>query len=343
MRFAAFQHVAPESLDAALRFLSDHARETKVIAGGTDLVPSMKQGLFKPKYLMSLDGVEGLSGIEFDEEKGLSVGPLVKLRALETNRPIADRYPVIRQAATAVAAPQLRAMGTVGGNLILDTRCCYYNQSDFWRSCRPTCIKMGGETCNAVGGGKKCFAAFRGDLAPALVALGATVKVASPQGERTVSLCDLYTGDGAKPFRMEPEELLVEIRVPAPQKNSWAAYFKYRNRRSIDFPLASVAARFVLDPSGTMCRGATVVIGGVSSSPMEVTGVAGLIEGKGFDPRLAAEASELAAREARPVENVLGSSRAQRRRMIQAFVLKAVEQGLTAHESQSRTADEETR
>jgi len=154
---------------------------------------------------------------------------------------------MVHQAARVLASPQLRFMGTVGGNLSLDTRCYYYNQSDSWRKSRPRCIKMGGEVCNAIGGGKKCFAVFSSDLAPALMALGASVKLLSQRGERTLPLYDYYSGNGAKPIFKEPDEMLVSVEIPPPPEGVYTTYLKYRIRKSIDFPLASLAAVLSVD------------------------------------------------------------------------------------------------
>jgi len=123
-------------------------------------------GIFMPRYIVHLGAIQDLDGVRFDERRGLQIGALTRLRFLETHPMVRERYPVIGQAARAVGSVQLRQMGTVGGNLCLDTRCYYYNQSNFWRSCLPRCIKMGGQTCNAIGGGKRCFAVFSGISLP---------------------------------------------------------------------------------------------------------------------------------------------------------------------------------
>jgi len=325
MRLPDFQYVEPKSTEEACAFLKEHVRESKLIAGGTDLLPSMKQRIFKPKYVVNLSVLPNLDRIEFDGKTGLRIGALVKLRSLETDAMIRERYPMIGQAAEAVGSVQLRQMGTVGGNLSLDTRCYYYNQSDFWRKCRPVCIKMGGETCNAVGGGKKCFAVFSGDLAPALVALGAKIVLRSAKGERSLPLSEYYSGDGAKPLSLGPEEVLTKVEVPVVPKGAYGSYQKYRIRKSIDFPLAGVGALVALEGKEKVCREARVVIGAVGTRPEEVKGIGELLKGKKMTESLIEEASEMAFKMARPVANA-ASTPTYRKRMIKILVKRALQQ-----------------
>jgi len=328
MRLPDFEYVEPKSTEEACAFLKEHVRESKLIAGGTDLLPSMKQRIFKPKYVVNLGVLPNLDRIEFDEKTGLRIGALVKVRSLETDAMIRERYPMIGQAAEAVGSVQLRQMGTVGGNLSLDTRCYYYNQSDFWRKCRPVCIKMGGETCNAVGGGKKCFAVFSGDLAPALVALGAKIVLRSAKGERSLPLAEYYSGDGAKPLSLGPEEVLTRVEVPVVPKGAYGSYQKYRIRKSIDFPLAGVGALVVLEGKEKVCREARVVIGAVGTRPEEVKGIGELLKGKKMTESLIEEASEMAFKMARPVANA-ASTPTYRKRMIKILVTRALKEAFS--------------
>ena len=327
MRLPDLQYVETKSLPEACLFLKEFGKESKVLGGGTDLLPSMKQRIFKPKYVLNLCTIRDLDRIEFNERSGLQIGALVKLRSLEKDPVILEKYPMIAQAAGEVGSVQLREMGTVGGNLSLDTRCYYYNQSDFWRKCRPICIKMGGDTCNAVGGGKKCFAIFSGDLAPALIALGTKIKLVSAKGERILSLRDYYTGDGAKPLSREPEEILVNVEVPPLPKRTSGCYLKYRIRRSIDFPLASVAIRVTLNNQNKVCLEPKVVIGAVGTRPEEIEGIEELLSGKRMTDSVLDEASEMAFKAAKPIANA-ASSPSYRKKMIKFMVEKALRQAL---------------
>jgi 4-hydroxybenzoyl-CoA reductase subunit beta len=323
MRLPDFQYLEPKTIEEASLFLKEHAQECKVMGGGTDLLPSLKQRIFKPKYLVNLCAIPNLDRIEWDERTGLRIGPSVKLRSLETGPLIGVNYPMIAKAASEVGSVQLRQMGTVGGNLCLDTRCYYYNQSDFWRKCRPTCIKMGGERCNAIEGGKKCFAVFSGDLAPALIALGAKIKLLSSRRERTLLLRDFYTGNGAKPLAVEPDEIMVALEIPPLPKESFGIYLKYRIRGSIDFPIASVAALLTVEGKEKVCRDVGIVIGAVGARPEEIKGVQELLLGKRLEPSLIEEASDLGFKAARPIDNA-ASSASYRKRMIKIFVKKAL-------------------
>ena len=327
MRLPDFEYVEPESIEAACSLLKDHGRGCRVIGGGTDLLPSMKQRIFKPECLLHLGGISNLNRMEFDKEAGLRIGPLVKLRSLEKDLLVLEKYPVLSKASCQMGSIQLRHMGTVGGNLTLDTRCYYYNQSDFWRKCRPKCIKMGGDTCNALGSGKKCFAVFSGDLAPVLIALDAKITLTSYTGERTLPLNDFYTGDGARPFALSPEEIITDIVVPPIPKNAFTSYFKYRIRKAMDFPIASAATRLTLEGKEKICRGVKIVIGAVGAKPSVVKGVGKLMEGKRIEGSLIEKASELAFQTAKPIRNT-ASSPAHRKRMIKFFVESALTEAL---------------
>jgi 4-hydroxybenzoyl-CoA reductase subunit beta len=325
MRLPEFRYVAPSTLDEATAVLEEYGSECRIIAGGTDLLPSMKQRIFKPKVLLSLEHIRSLDRMEFDSQGDLRIGPLVRVGALEKEVRILRDYPMVAQAAKAVASPQLRQMGTLGGNLSLDTRCYYYNQSESWRRSRPKCIKMGGDRCNAVGGGKKCFAVFSGDLGPALMALDAKITLVSRAGERTIPLSGYYTGKGESPFATDSKEFILGVQVSPPPQGAVSAYYKYRIRKSIDFPLASVAAVIKTDKKEKKCLGASVIISAVGARPQEVEDIGRLLEGERLDRVTIEKASELAFKAARPVANQAGSPE-HRRLMIKSLVKKALEE-----------------
>jgi 4-hydroxybenzoyl-CoA reductase subunit beta len=328
MRLPDFQYVVPESVEELVEFLKSHPGEARVLAGGTDLLPSLKQGLHTPRTLVLLSRLPALKRIAFDDRSGLSIGPLATLRELETAPVNQERYPAVSRASGLVGSPQLRQMGTVGGNLNLDTRCFYYNQSSSWRKCRPVCVKAGGDTCNAIGGGKKCFAAFSGDLAPTLIALGASVRLMSGEGERTVPLGEYYTGNGAEPFVRRDDEVMTSIEVPPPPEGAFCVYRKFSIRKAIDFPLAGVAVMVNWKSDGT-CRDLRIVLGGVASKPLEVEAAAALLEGARLEKDLIEQAAELAFKAAKPVAN-LASTPSYRRLMVRELVEKALFQAQQA-------------
>ncbi len=325
MRLPAFRYVAPSTLDEATAVLEDYGPECRIIAGGTDLLPSMKQRILRPTVLLSLERIRNLDRMGFDSQGDLRIGPLVRIGVLEKEVRVLRDYPIVAQAAKAVASPQLRQMGTLGGNLSLDTRCYYYNQSESWRRSRPKCIKMGGDRCNAVGGGKKCFAVFSGDLGPALMALDAKVTLLSRAGERTIPLSAYYTGKGESPFAKELKEIILGVQVSPPSEGAISAYHKYRIRKSIDFPLASVAAVIKTDKKEKKCLGAKVIISAVGMRPQELAEIGRLLEGERLDSVTIEKASQLAFNAARPVANQAGSPE-HRRLMIKFLVKKALEE-----------------
>src|SRR3989441_12992206 len=192
MSLPCFQVIRPTTLDAALDALARYGADVQMVAGGTDLIPSMKQGLFAPTTLLDLKGIRELDFIRFDPEQGLAIGALARITTIVDSPIIARRFPVLHEAAKTIASPLLRNMGTLGGNLCLDTRCLYYNQSGFWRESLGGCIKKDGTLCHVAPGSRMCWAAFSGDTAPALLALGATVQLAGAGGSRGLPLAEFY-------------------------------------------------------------------------------------------------------------------------------------------------------
>jgi len=343
MRLPKFEHLQPESLEEALDLLSEHGEEAKAIAGGTDLLVSMKQRLLTPKYLLNLKGLAELDFIEEGKE-GLRLGALTRLTTLIKSPRVQERFPVLAQATSYVAAPPLRNMGTLGGNLCLNTRCFFYNQSQFWRQARPLCFKTGGEMCHVVKGGDHCYSVYQGDLAPVLIALEARVKLVKKGGERVIPLLDLYTGKGEGPITLEVGEILTEVEIPDPAPDlqsgesslttaSWGGdYQKLRYRGAMDFPLVGVAA--VLHRNGEGCAGAKVVLTAVASAPVVVEEASRLLEGQKSDEEAIARAAEAAYEVAHPVANV-GSTPLYRRKMVRVMTKRAIANAvqITNHES----------
>lgn len=306
-----FEYVEPQSLEQAAQLLERVGRSSMLIAGGTDLMPSMRQGLFAPKIVVSLRAIDALRDITWDENRGLSIGALATLRSVQSNAQIARRFPVIAHAASLVASPTIRRTATVGGNLCLDTRCWYYNQYDDWRSCTTPCLKMGGEFCKASPGGKarKCFATFSADLAPVLVALDARVTLLSTRGERTLALRDFYTGDGARPNDRQDGEIITQVTIPKEKTAHRGVYLKHRMRGSIDYPTAAVALTLRPTADPRAFEDVRLVISGVVTQPLPVKGVGELLDGKALTEPLIDEAASLAKKVAIPVANTAGERR----------------------------------
>ena len=323
MRLPKLEHFQPESLDQALELLGEHSEQAKIIAGGTELLVSMKQGLLAPAYLVNLKEIPELSVIAHDDEKGLRIGALTKLAALIESQVIRENFPILAQAANQVAAPPLQQMGTLGGNLCLNTRCFFYNQSRFWRQARPPCYKTGGEVCHVVKGGNRCYAVYQGDMAPALMALEATARIAKKGSDRVVPLGDLYTGKGEKPLALEPDEILVEVQVPQSAMEGGGDYRKLRYRGAMDFPLVGVAAVLANDGSG-MCSKAAVALTAVGMAPVLVEEAGKLLQGQRVTDDLVAHAADAAHEAARPVANI-GSTHSYRRKMVRVLTKRAIE------------------
>lgn len=318
-----FEYREPGSVAEAARLLAELGSRAKLIGGGTDLVPSMRQGLYTPACVISLQRIAGLRGVAWEDGVGLRIGPMTTLREMEASAEARARFPFLAAAAREVGSPQLREMGTVGGNLCLDTRCRHFNQSEDWQDCVEACVKRGGEFCKASPNGRarKCFAVFSADLATALVAANARVTLQSAGGARTIELADYYTGDGASPTAGRPDEVLTEVLVPSAMQGVLGTYLKYRMRQAIDYPIAGVA--LTLRPRDGRVHDARMVVGGISSRPVIVKGLGALLEGKVLDETLAESAAKLARKSATPLANTAGD-RAHRKQMVYEFARRAL-------------------
>lgn len=303
MRLPRFEYLAPTSLDEVLSLLDRYGPEAGLLAGGTDLLVAAKLGNVKPRYVISLRKIDGLKGLGYDEEKGLKIGPLTPLYHIRHDPAVMNNYAALAQAAASVGAPHLQRMGTIGGNICLNTRCFFYNQSSNWRRHRPVCFKMGGDLCHVVPKGKKCFAVFSADTPPALMALEAKLKLVSSKGERVIPIKEFYTGDGKDNTALHPGEILAEIRLPPPQAKQASIYLKYRIRSSIDFPLVGVAARIVEDKEGKGYRMVKIVLNAVGSAPAVVTEAEDFLNGSNLSDDVIARAADMSFRAAHPLSN----------------------------------------
>jgi 4-hydroxybenzoyl-CoA reductase subunit beta len=281
------------------------------LAGGTDMVVNIRRGIEQPKALVDLTAVTALHEIAVDA-KGLRIGAAVPLEVLAGHPAMTGGYGAVAQAAGAVAGPTHRAYGTVGGNLCLDTRCLFYNQSEWWRKSNDYCLKERGSVCHVAPKGKFCFAAFSGDLAPALLVLGAEVELVSPEGRRRIPLNGLYNDDGRNHLALKPAELLATVHVPAPSAGLRSAYEKARIRGSIDFPLAGVAV--AIEMAGGKVRTLRAAVTGVNPRPMLVEGTEALV-GKTLDDAALDKLREMTRATARPM-NTTTTKPWYRRRVI---------------------------
>jgi 4-hydroxybenzoyl-CoA reductase subunit beta len=293
----------------------------RVLAGGTDLIPSMRQKLFEPEYVLDLRGAGELRGIRPQSDGGVEIGALTTMQTIERSDFLRKDFEVLAEAAATVASPVLRNMGTIGGNICLDTRCLWYNQSLTWRKGCGFCIKKDGDLCHVAPGGTKCWAPFSGDTPPALLCLNAEIEIASPAGTRRIRLADFYTGDGDNYRKLQPKELVTRIFLPASSAGYRGVYRKLRVRGSIDYPLAGVAV--VLRPSNGHVADVRIGITAVNPAPLLINGATELLAGKAVDEALAEAAGDLAARISKPL-TTSALTPEYRREMIRVFTKRAV-------------------
>src|SRR5439155_12960416 len=256
MRLPPFTYLAPKTVADAARLLGEHGADAMIVAGGTDLYPNMKRRQFEPKVLVGLGGIGELRGVHGSASRGLSVGPMTTLSAVSQHAEIVSHYPALATAAGLVSSPQLRNMGTIGGNVCVDTRCNYYNQSYEWRKAIGFCMKKDGDICLVAPGSPRCWAVSSSDTAPVAIALGATVVLAGPDGERELPVAALYRDDGIEYLAKQPFEVVTALRLPPPD-GVRTAYVKLRRRGSIDFPLAGAGVALRLD--GDVVQSARIV------------------------------------------------------------------------------------
>ena len=320
MRLPPFSYLAPVSVADAVKLMADHGPEAMLVAGGTDLYPNMKRRQFEPTVLVGLGGVRDLAGVRSRGGGGLAIGAGTTLTAVSRHAEVRERYAALATAAGAVSTPQLRNMGTLGGNVCVDTRCNYYNQSYQWRKAVNFCMKKDGEICLVAPGSPRCWAVSSSDTAPALWSLGATVRLAGPTGERTIPISTLYQDDGIQYLTKQPGEIVTELALP-PADGLRSVYLKLRRRGSFDFPVLGVAAALHMD--GETVRRARIVLGAVASLPREAADAARLLIGQRLSPELIDRVAEAAARPAKPLDNT-DLTHPYRKKMTRVFVARAL-------------------
>src|ERR1035437_421203 len=299
MRLPHFTYHAPRTIREAADLLAASPDTTMIVAGGTDLLPNMKRRQQTPATLVGLRQIAELKTIA--NGHGLTIGAGATLADLVRDPRVRRSYAGLWQAAAQVATPHLRNMGTIGGNLCLDTRCNYYDQNYEWRKAINFCMKKDGKTCWVATSSPKCLAVSSSDTAPALLALGATITLVSAEKTRAVALADLYRNDGIHYLTRLPTEILTAIDVP--RLDGWrSTYWKLRRRGSFDFPVLSVAAAVKLAADGTV-EAARVVRGAVASRPLEAPDAAQALVGQALTDDVIARVAELAAVPARPMDN----------------------------------------
>ncbi len=301
LRLPTFTYHTPSDAVDAVRIAKQHGAEAMYVAGGTDLYPNMKRRHQTPAQVISLRDVPELHSMEVLEDGRLQIGAMVTLTTLEHYPHLKAHYPGLAHAVREISTPLLRNMGTIGGNLLLDTRCTYYDQSLEWRESIDYCMKKDGAICWVAPGSPRCWAVQSSDSVPIICAMEVDVELADENGLRTIKADDLYQDDGIQYLTKKPEELLTKLTLPAP--GNWkASYLKLRRRDTYDFPVLGVGACLWFGDDGTIEK-ANVRLGGAGSYAMPATATEKLLVGKKLTDELIAEAGAAAMKPARTMDN----------------------------------------
>ena len=326
MRLPKFDYRVPRTIAEAVKIVGDVGPTAQFVAGGTDLYPNMKRRQQTPRTVISVMRLPELNQITGDGKSGIRIGASVTLTDICENPVILRDYPVIAQAARTISTPILRNMGTIGGNLLLDTRCNYYDQNYEWRKGINFCLKKDGDVCWVAPGSSKCWAVQSSDLVPVMVAIGAKFRLLSTLGERMIDAAGFYNDDGIDYLKKRPDELLVDIHLPP--LNGWrASYQKLRRRGAFDFPVLGVAAWVKTEArnGGDIDRvaDAKIVLGGIAPSPLEITEASDALIGQPLDTDHMQAAAEAAYIKARPLDNT-DFVMNWRKQMARQYTLKAL-------------------
>lgn len=321
MSLPAFALARPRGLEEALGLLAQHGPEAMIVAGGTDVVPNLRARLYEPRVLVDIKGLRDLRGISFEPAEGLHLGALATMTEISESPVVRQHYPVLAQAAALVASPVLRNMGTLGGNLCLETRCLWYNQSYFWRESCGFCLKKDGSVCHVAPGGKFCWAVWSGDSAPALLTLDAELEIASPRGARRIPVHEFYKNDGMDRVRLSRDEILTGVFVPASRAGYRGVYHKLRIRGSIDYPLAGVAVAMKIEDG--LCRDARVALTAVNPAPLLVREITEMLVGQRYSPERVEAAAQAVIRTGKPLKTSV-STPEYRRDVLRVFTRRAL-------------------
>jgi 4-hydroxybenzoyl-CoA reductase subunit beta len=321
MRLPPFRYVAPRTVAEVARVLAGEGPAASVVAGGTDLYPNMKRRHQRPKTLVAMRRVEGVRHVAAERDGSLRIGAAVALSALEESAAVSQGSPALWTAVRSISTPILRHMGTIGGNVLLDTRCNYYDQPHEWRRAIDFCMKCDGDTCWVAPGSDRCWAVQSSDTAPVLCALGATARFESVRGTRDVPFDALYRDDGIRFLAKEPDEVLTEIVVPAP-RGVRASYGKLRRRGAFDFPVLGAAAAVRMD--GDVVGEARLFLGGLGSAPVRAVEAEAFLRGKPLSDEVVRRAGDLAWKPAKPLDNT-DFEHAWRKKMVKVYVRRGLE------------------
>jgi 4-hydroxybenzoyl-CoA reductase subunit beta len=320
LRLHAYRFERPKSIAQALQLMRESGPGFMLIAGGTDLVPNMKHRLFTPHVLIALKQIPELRGIDVGDGE-LRIGAGETLTTISRDPLVRTHFNSLARAAGLVAGPQLRNIGTLGGNVCLDTRCTYYNQTLFWRNALGYCLKKDGDVCHVTKTGKKCVAAHSADTPPILMTLNAVVDLVSPSGSRSVAVKDWFIADGIANTVRKPDEIVTQVRIPLPAPTRRAAFAKLRQRAAIDFPLLNVAV--AADFDGDTIREMNMVVSALGSRPRSIAGLEKVAVGQSLTPDVAEAIAQRAYQQCHPLTNIIVDTE-WRRAMVPVYVHKAL-------------------
>lgn len=323
LRLPPFTYVPARTADEAVELLARHGADALPVSGGTDLYANMKQRLFTPKVLVGLRPITNLSFIRYNDVTGLTIGALATITSIAQSEVVRRHYAALAAAAASISTPQLRNMGTIGGNICVDTRCNYYNQNLDWRKALGYCMKKDGDICRVATSSPKCLAVNSSDTAPVLQAFGARIHLAGPAGEREIPIGDFFLNDGMYAWAKGPGDIVTRISVPPPGERTRSSYRKLRLRNSFDFPILGIAVMVRLDDAG-VCVDARLVLNAVAPRPIDVPDAARSLIGTRLENAALEAAADAAFAAGKPLDNT-SATIPYRKRMLRVFARRALE------------------
>ena len=305
MRLPRFEYVKPSSFKEVLDILKEHGTKTAILAGGSDLLVNMKYRVNQPEKVVSIKELKELNYTS-DNDGFVEIGAGVTLSALASSTDLNQTFPAFTEAVRSVASKHIRNLATIGGNICLDNRCWYYNQSKLWRDSREVCFKLGGRVCHAIKGSERCHAINSSDCVTILIALGARMKVQKKDGERVVPLKDFFLANGSKPKALEPDEIVTSLLIPKSSNGCRSAFIKVAQRKGIDFALGSIAACVKRDEKEI--SELQLVLGTLASAPIILKKAAQVVKDSGLNEASIEMAALTARSELGPLTNLFTSA-----------------------------------
>jgi 4-hydroxybenzoyl-CoA reductase subunit beta len=327
LRLPDFSYRRPKDAREAAAILAGEGPRAMLVAGGTDLWPKMKRRQMEPRVVIGLRHLSELHDVTGSPDTGVSIGANMTLRELERHPMLLEKYPAVAAAAHSISSPPLKTMGTIGGNLCVDTRCFYYDQTYEWRQAIHFCLKKDGDTCWVAPGSRRCWAVSSTDLAPVMLAVNARIQLLSKKGERTIQAEQMYEHDGINYLKKRPDEIVTRVDLPA-INGDITAFRKLRRRDAIDFPILNVAVWIRPSRKGRIVESARIAIGGVTSAPFLSEAAAMALVGRELNAESIHHAAESARLESRPLDNT-DLDFSWRRQMVEVWVRRALDDALS--------------